>query len=80
VIRGWDEGLVGQRVGGTRRLIIPPDLAYGPNGFPLLVPPHATLVFDVALTAIRPVPRTGEATANGDPVIRDPRSSFGCRS
>jgi FKBP-type peptidyl-prolyl cis-trans isomerase len=53
VIAGWDRGLRGMKVGGERRLVIPPELAYGSTGRLPLIPPDATLVFDVTITALR---------------------------
>jgi len=53
VIKGWDQGVPGMRVGGQRRLVLPPDLAYGSNGAGASIPPNATLVFDIGLLSVQ---------------------------
>lgn len=58
VIPGWDKGVVGMKVGGSRRLVIPPALAYGQNGFVTesgvqIIPPNATIIFDIELVDVQ---------------------------
>ena len=53
VIRGWDQGVAGMKVGGQRRLVLPPDLAYGAAGAGGAIPPNATLIFDIELLGVQ---------------------------
>jgi hypothetical protein len=71
VIRGWELGMPGMKVGGVRKIVIPPDYGYGSKGIPPVIPPNSTLIFEVELLQILPKPSQGGSSgqrSHGPPI------------
>jgi FKBP-type peptidyl-prolyl cis-trans isomerase len=72
VIKGWDQGVVGMKPGGKRRLVIPEALGYGDNGSPPNIPPKAGLKFDIELLELNPKSAAPSPSSAGAPPGLDP--------